>query len=162
MFSLNSLNSQTKTLYLKKTTSCVRDQDAATAPARHGLQRGSLTCLSPIILWVQFMFQWIIRFPELAEFTEFELVSHVLDVKIVNILFTIVRKFMHNSYYLDSSMSFILCSVRLYAAPRRLALGVPALPPHQPTRCHLHGWLWSVEAQLVQVCNTEMYSNCWD
>ena len=45
-------------------TSCVRDQDATTAPARHMWHTGSLN-------WAQFMFQWFISFPEFAEFSEF-------------------------------------------------------------------------------------------
>ena len=48
----------------KHATSCVRDQDAITAPARHGWERGFLNL-------TQFMLQWFIRFSELAEFTEF-------------------------------------------------------------------------------------------
>ena len=46
------------------TTSCVRDQDATTAPARHMWETGSLN-------WPQFMLQWFIRFPEVTEFSEF-------------------------------------------------------------------------------------------
>ena len=42
-------------------TSCVRDQDATTAPARHIWETGSLN-------WPQFMLQWSIRFPEFSEF----------------------------------------------------------------------------------------------
>ena len=45
-------------------TSCVRDQDATTVPARHMWETGSLN-------WVLFMLQWFIRFPEFAEFSEF-------------------------------------------------------------------------------------------
>ena len=44
--------------------SCVRDQDASTAPARHMWETGSLN-------WTQFMLQWIMWFPEFAEFSEF-------------------------------------------------------------------------------------------
>ena len=44
-------------------TSCVRDQDATTAPARHMWETGSLN-------WAQFMLQWFIRFPEFTEFSE--------------------------------------------------------------------------------------------
>ena len=44
-------------------TSCVRDQHATTAPARHMWETGSLN-------WAQFMLQWFIRLPEF-EFTEF-------------------------------------------------------------------------------------------
>ena len=40
-------------------TSCVRDPDASTAPARH--MWGSS-------IWAQFMLQWFIRFPEFSEF----------------------------------------------------------------------------------------------
>ena len=69
IFSLNSLNSMTKfsviTLKgLEPATSCVRDQDATTAPARHMCETGSLN-------WPQFKLQWFIRFPEFAEFSEF-------------------------------------------------------------------------------------------
>ena len=69
MFSLNSANSVTKIFVitvkgLKPATSCVRDQNATTAPARHMWETGSLN-------WAQFMLQWFIRFPEFAEFTEF-------------------------------------------------------------------------------------------
>ena len=47
MFSLNSLNSVTKIFViavkgLKLATSCVRDQDATTAPARYMIETGSL------------------------------------------------------------------------------------------------------------------------
>ena len=49
---------------LEPATSCVRDQDATTAPARHMWEIGSLN-------WAQFMIQWFISFPEFAEFTEF-------------------------------------------------------------------------------------------
>ena len=44
-------------------TSCVRDQDATTAQARHMWETGSLN-------WAQFMLQWFLRFPEFAEFSE--------------------------------------------------------------------------------------------
>ena len=44
-------------------TSCVRDQDATTAPARHLWEAGSLN-------WAQFMLQWFIRFSEFTEFNE--------------------------------------------------------------------------------------------
>ena len=42
-------------------TSCVRDQDATTAPARYMWETGSLN-------WAQFILQWFIRFPEFSEF----------------------------------------------------------------------------------------------
>ena len=42
-------------------TSCVRDQDATTVPARHMWETVSLN-------WAQFMLQWFIRFPEFSEF----------------------------------------------------------------------------------------------
>ena len=45
-------------------TSCVRDQDATTVPARYMLETGSLN-------WLQFMVQWFTSFPEFAEFSEF-------------------------------------------------------------------------------------------
>ena len=45
-------------------TSCVRDQDATTAPARHMLETGSLN-------WAKFILQWFISFPEFIEFAEF-------------------------------------------------------------------------------------------
>ena len=45
-------------------TSCVRDQDTTTAPARHMWETGSLN-------WAQFMLQQFIRFPGFAEFSEF-------------------------------------------------------------------------------------------
>ena len=75
-FSLNvfteftfSLSSVTKIFVitangLKPATSCVRDQDANTAPARHMWETGSLN-------WTQFMLQWFIRFSEFAQFSEF-------------------------------------------------------------------------------------------
>ena len=42
-------------------TSCIWDQGAITAPARHMCDTGSLN-------WFQFVFQWLIRFPEFTEF----------------------------------------------------------------------------------------------
>ena len=42
-------------------TSCVRDKDATTAPARHMWETGSMN-------WAQFMLQWFIRFLEFSEF----------------------------------------------------------------------------------------------
>ena len=42
-------------------TSCVRDQDVTTSPARHVWEIGSLN-------WAEFMLQWFIRFPEFSEF----------------------------------------------------------------------------------------------
>ena len=57
-------------------TSCVGDQDATTAPARHRWQRGSLN-------WTQFMLQWFIRFPEFAGFTEF--LIHLGKTLILNV-----------------------------------------------------------------------------
>ena len=53
-------------------TSCIRDQDATTAPATHMWERGSLN-------WVQFMLQWLIRFLEFAEFSEFLSFIDLLD-----------------------------------------------------------------------------------
>ena len=44
-------------------TSCVRDQHATTAPARHMWEIGSLN-------WAQFMLQWFISFSEFTEFSE--------------------------------------------------------------------------------------------
>ena len=69
MFSLNSLNPVTKNIchYSKMAqtcrpaTSCVRDQDAPTALARHMWETGSLN-------WAQFILQWFIRFHEFSEF----------------------------------------------------------------------------------------------
>ena len=66
--SLNSADSVTKIFVitvkkLKTATSCVRDQDATTAPARHMWDTRSLN-------WTQFMLQWFIRFPGFAEFNE--------------------------------------------------------------------------------------------
>ena len=49
---------------LEPSTSCVRDQDATTAPARHMWETGSLK-------WSQFMLQWFISFTECTEFIEF-------------------------------------------------------------------------------------------
>ena len=48
---------------LELAISCVRDQHATTAPARHMLETWSLN-------WLQFMLQRFIRFFEFAEFTE--------------------------------------------------------------------------------------------
>ena len=45
-------------------TSCVRDQDATTAPARHRWETGSLN-------WAQYMLQSFIRSPKFTEFNEF-------------------------------------------------------------------------------------------
>ena len=45
-------------------TSFVRDQHATPAPARQMWEPGSLN-------WAQFMLQWLTRFPEFAEFSEF-------------------------------------------------------------------------------------------
>ena len=45
---------------LEAATSCVKDQDATTAPARHMWETGSLN-------WAWFMLLWFIRFPEFAE-----------------------------------------------------------------------------------------------
>ena len=62
MFSLNSLKIFDKILYkrlFEPAISCVRDQDATTAPARHTLN------------WLQFMLQWFVRFPNIAEFIHF-------------------------------------------------------------------------------------------
>ena len=44
-------------------TSCVRDQDATTAPARHMWETGSSK-------WAQFMLQWSIRFSEFTKLSE--------------------------------------------------------------------------------------------
>ena len=44
-------------------TSCVRDQNATTAPGTHTLETGSLNLL-------KFMFQWFIKFPEFIECTK--------------------------------------------------------------------------------------------
>ena len=70
MFSVNSLNSVTKIFDYSKmirtcytATSCVRDQDATTAPVWHMWETGSLNS-------AQFMLQWFISFPEFAEFSE--------------------------------------------------------------------------------------------
>ena len=65
MFSLNSV---TKVFVItvkgiEPAISCVRDQDATTVLARHRRQTGSLN-------WLQFMLQWFIRFPGIAEFRE--------------------------------------------------------------------------------------------
>ena len=49
---------------LEPATSWVRDQHATSVPARHMWETGSLNC-------AQFMLQWLIRFPEFAEFGEF-------------------------------------------------------------------------------------------
>ena len=49
---------------LEPATSCIRDQDATTAPARHVWETGSLN-------WAQFMLQWFIWFSEFTEITEF-------------------------------------------------------------------------------------------
>ena len=46
----------------ERATSCVRDQDATTVPARDMWDTISLN-------WAQFMLQWFIRFPEFVEFT---------------------------------------------------------------------------------------------
>ena len=48
---------------LEPATSCVRDQDAITAPARQMWETGSLN-------WDKFMLQWFIRFPDFSEFNE--------------------------------------------------------------------------------------------
>ena len=48
---------------LEPATSCVRDQDATTAPARHMWETGSLN-------WAQFMLQWFINFTEFTEFSK--------------------------------------------------------------------------------------------
>ena len=66
MVSLNLLNLVTKLFIiaakgLELVVSCVRDQVATTAPARHMWETGSSNC-------AHLMLQ---RFPELAEFTEF-------------------------------------------------------------------------------------------
>ena len=44
-------------------TSCVRDQDATTAPSRHMWEIGTLN-------WAHIMLQWFTRFPEFVEFDE--------------------------------------------------------------------------------------------
>ena len=44
-------------------TSCVRDQNASTVPARHMWEIGSLN-------WAEFMLQWFINFSEFTEFSE--------------------------------------------------------------------------------------------
>ena len=67
MFSLNSVtkifvySKRTRTCH--SSTSCVRDQNATTAPARHIWDTGSLN-------WTLFMLQWFIKFPEFTEFSE--------------------------------------------------------------------------------------------
>ena len=45
---------------LEPVTSCVRDQDATTGPARHMWETGSLN-------WSQFMLQWFFRFHHFSE-----------------------------------------------------------------------------------------------
>ena len=65
MFSLNWSNSDIKIFVItvngfKHAISCVRDQDATTAPARHTLETGSLN-------WAQFM---LLRFIRWSEFNE--------------------------------------------------------------------------------------------
>ena len=66
--SLNSVNLVTKIFAitvkgLEPATSCVRDQDATIAPARHMWETESLN-------WAQSMLQLFIRFPEFTEFNE--------------------------------------------------------------------------------------------
>ena len=69
-FSLNIFNELSdKNIFItvkcyEHATSCVRDENTNTAPARHTLESGSLN-------WLQFMLQGFIRFPEFAEFSEF-------------------------------------------------------------------------------------------
>ena len=48
---------------LKHATSCVRNQDTTTMPARHIWETESLN-------WVQFILQWFIRLPKFTEFNE--------------------------------------------------------------------------------------------
>ena len=48
---------------LEPVTSCIRDQDATTDPARHMWETGSSS-------WAQLILQWFIRFPEFSEFNE--------------------------------------------------------------------------------------------
>ena len=65
MFSLNSVR-KIFVITVKgfKPATCIRNQDATTAPVRHIWETESLN-------WFQFMLQWFIRFPEFAEFTVF-------------------------------------------------------------------------------------------
>ena len=68
-FSLNSLNSMTKSIChfskgFEHTTSCIWGQDATTELPRHVWESRSFN-------WPQFMLQWLIRFPGFVEFTEF-------------------------------------------------------------------------------------------
>ena len=65
MLLLNSANLVTKIFVITchPATSCVRDHDASTVPARHMWEAGSVN-------WAQFMLQWYIRFPKFAEFNE--------------------------------------------------------------------------------------------
>ena len=65
--SLNLLNSVTKIVAItvkgfEPATSCVRDKDASTAPARHVWQTETLN-------WPWFMFQWFIRLLEFSHFS---------------------------------------------------------------------------------------------
>ena len=64
-FSLNSVkkNDIKRTRACHPATSCVRDQHATTAPARHSWEIVSLN-------WAQFMLQWFISFFEFTEFSE--------------------------------------------------------------------------------------------
>ena len=72
-------------------TSCVRDQDATTAPPRHMWETGSLN-------WAQFMLQWFIRFPEIAEFSEFLFHLGKTQLKLT------FNK--NNAFYLESCKNF--------------------------------------------------------
>ena len=71
MFSLNLLYSVTKISVirvkgLEPATSCTRDQDATTTPARHMWETASID-----LNWLKFMIQWFISGHEFAEFSEF-------------------------------------------------------------------------------------------
>ena len=63
-FSLNICHYSKRVRTCPPATSCAREQDATTAPARHMWETGSLN-------WAQFILQWFISFPEFAEFSEF-------------------------------------------------------------------------------------------
>ena len=87
---------------LKPATSCVRDQDASTAPARQMWETGSLNR-------GQFMLQWFIRFPEFNEFTYFNERSAPFRKKSnkINILFTSNRWYMFFKWWNLKSSDFL-------------------------------------------------------
>ena len=103
--SLNSGNSVTRIFVitvkgLELAISCLRDQHATTAPARHLWKTGSLN-------WLQFMLQWFIRFPEFPEFNESSALLGKTPFSSIFFKATFLANFI-GTYYLDEVEIYVI------------------------------------------------------